>query len=681
MRTRTPVYALLLALCLNVGEVHSQNLDGFIDDQTIDFSEGYDERLRYTPSTVILLDREYIENSGVLTIAELLERIIGIHMTRKPYGASSNQFIRGLDSSLLILHNGIQNAKLIPELLAMPVVDLERVEVLKGSHYPLYGASAILGTINLVTSGVVADSTRLGVRAGTENTKQFSLIRSDKLGSFGYSAYISHTETDTTSGVIQEDLQTNLDNILGIDVSLAPGEGAFGSNITDARLTLELGDKWVFHQYVNRREFGIGTGVAQALDPNGTENITYYTANLRYKNQLGSGDLEARLTYNYLDLSYRNLTALPPGSALMAGVLPDGIIQHRYDKSGHDINAEVLYRIRAGKNTLDIGVGAGRGYLNNEADLRNYTITGNQILPIPNGEIVDFLDTSTEPLFGGDTRVDTAYVMLRDERKITDVISLNAGARVDYSSNIGTHLIPRIGVDWLAAQSTNVTLLYGESVLEPDEVTTSSQGFYFAQGDEELKPARIQLLELAMDHKFNPRFDITTNIYGYKQTDAIAIVNDTDAPSNSRFTNLTDGEKGVGLEALLNWKITSNSKLTTGFSIVNVQTNDESIASSPRFEPYLEFNHMSQSRVNTNLAIFGITDRGRRTDDLRPPLEDYAIVNASISKKDTFIPGMDLTLSVQNLLDSDAREDISPIITFDLPVYPQRIIATMTYKF
>jgi len=644
-------------------------LDDILDQQTLEFSDSYDKRLRYTPSTVVILDREYIENSGALTVAELLERVVGIHMTRKSYGASSNQYIRGIDSNLLVLHNGVENAKLIPELLSMPVMDLERVEVLKGSHYPLYGASAVVGTINLVTSSIKEDTTVIGVRGGTLDSQQISVRRSDKKQQLGYSAYISHTKTDSTKGVIQSDLQSLLDQIFGSALSLAPRDGFFGAEFTDARLTLEFGDHWTLHQLVNHRKFGTGVGLSQVLDPDGEENVVYYSAD---------GDFEARLTYNYVDMTYRDLTAFQPGA--FGGIFPDGVKQRRYNKTGDDIFVEGLYRIVKGKNTLDIGAGGSYGRLENGPDIRNFRfVPGGQIPVEPLGGFFDL--SSTEPLFGGDITFRRGHLMLRDEYKITNNLFFNAGGRVDYSSEIGTHLVPRIGIDWIAGQYTNIGLLYGESVQAPSQVTQTSQGLYFAQGDTGLESEKIQLLEFSLDHEFNNSFSVITNVYTFKLTDTIAIVNDPDAPNGTRFANLSDNENGTGAEFVLKWNLNSNTNITAGLSSVDVQSADQSIATSPRLEPYLEINHKARSGFNANVAVISVGDRERRIGDDRPPISDYTILNATITKADLLIQGLGFSFSVQNLFDADSREDIAPIIVSDLPVYPRRVLAGLSYKY
>ena len=671
-------HALAAAVLLHASgaTAQSSDLDQFIDGETVELAESYDKRLRYTPSTVVILDREYINNSGALTVAELLERVVGIHMTRKAYGASSNQYIRGLDSNLLILHNGVENAKLIPELLAIPVIDLERVEVVKGSHYPLYGASAVVGTVNLVTSRVQRDTTRFGLRGGTEDTEQVWATRSDVIGPIGYSAYFSRTNTDTTSGTIRTDLQRQLDQVFGSDASLAPRDGFFGAEITDARLTLELGDRWTLHQFVNQREFGAGVGLGQSLDPTGQENVTYYSADLRYERPLGVGDVEARLTYNYVDLEYEDLFIFPPGA--FGGALPEGAVQRSFSQRGDDVFGEGLYRIVIGRNTLDLGIGGGLWQLDTESDIRNYRLAPEQPALVPVGEFVDFSDTS--PLFGEGESTETAHVMVRNEYEILRGLFLNAGGRVDYSSAIGTFLIPRAGIHWVAGQYTNVGLLYGESVQTPSQVVRNSQGGYFAQGDADLAPEKLRLLELSVDHRFGSAVSVNASAYTYHLDDTIAIVSDPEALNGNSFVNLSDDERGTGVELVVGWDANESTRLTVGLSAVDVESDDRSIATSPRLEPYLELNYAPSPRFNANVAVIGVAERDRREGDEREPIHDYVITNATLTTSDSFIGGLDFSLSVQNLFDVDAREDISTNIPFDLPVYPQRVLAGVTYR-
>lgn len=674
---RHQVYAVAAILAhLAVGPSMAQDIDDYLDNETLKLSEGYDKRLRYTPSTVIILDREYIRNTGALTVAELLERVVGIHVSRKAYGSSANGYIRGIDSKLLILHNGVENAKLQPELLAMPVIDLERVEVVKGSHYPLYGASAVAGTVNLVTTRVKGNSTRVGVRAGTLDTTQFWISKSNRLTpDIGYSGYFSHTQSTTSEGIIQRDVQTFIDEAIGTNASFAPDEGSFGTVVSDARFTLEWGNYWTMNTFFVRREFGTGVGLGQSLDPEGQEVANYASTDFRYERSLASGDLDVRLTLNYLDVAYEDLFILPPGAA--GGQFPDGVIQRRYEKQGEDIFAEGLYRWTVGKHTIDAGVGAGYGRIDNGKDIRNYDLVAGADTPVPLGGFAELSDTN--PLFDEDVDNRTAHVMLRNRYAYSSNVSINFGGRLDYKSDLGTFLIPRMGIDWIAGQYTNVGLLYGESVEAPSEVARASQGLFFAQGDSELDPAKIQLLELSVDHQFSSSKLLLLNLYVFRLTDTIAIVRDQSAPNGTSYINSSADEDGVGLDLVFSQKINDSAALTAGFSLVDVQSQDQSIEVGPRFDPYIELNLSPSARTNANFALIGVANRSRREGDTRDQIDDYTILNASFVYTNLAGTGLDLSFSAQNILNADAREDISRLIPDDLPVYPQRLLVGLTY--
>ena len=667
---------LFFSLVLATLPVLGQGLDDFLDTETLKLSEGYDKRLRYTPGTVIVFDQGMIERSGALNVAELLERVVGVHMTRKSFGSSADQFVRGIDGNLLILHNGVEITKLIPELLTMPVADLERIEVLKGSHYPLYGASAVLGTVNLVTRRVARDETMAGIRAGTLDTSQVWLRRSDRRGQLGYSGFLSLTGTSTTDGEIEADRQTLLDQAFGTVASFAPGDGYFGADAIDGRLSLEFGDHWTLHQYVNHRELGTGVGLAQALDPQGEEQVSRYSADLRYEQPVARGVFEGRFTYNWTQAEYNDTLLLPPGT--LGGAFPDGVLQS-YGQTGQEFFVEGLYRLTQGRNTLDLGLGGSRGEVVNDFDRRNYTFDPGASVPIPLGMLVDFGDTA--PLFADDYSVHSVYAMLRNEIQLSDDWSLNAGVRVDRSSDYGSFVNPRLGLDWTAGQLTNVSLLYGESAKAPSEIQLTSNGLFSPLGSPDLKPAKIRLVELAVDHRWENGVSLVSNLYWYRQSDVIGVVTDDQAPIGTRFENLSAREEGSGIELLVGWNLGKGIRARLGASVKTNTSDNIENAGAPRYQPFAEIDAVGINGWDANLAVIGVVDRERADDDARPDIDDYTIVNATAIRRDFLMSDLDLSLSVQNLFDADAREDISEAIPEDLPVFPRRILLGLTLDF
>lgn len=653
----------------------SQDLDTYLDSETVALAEGYDKRLRYAPSVVIIFDEQDIERTGALNVAELLERIIGIHLSRKSFGSSADQFVRGLDGNLLVLHNGIEIAKQLPELLTMPLVDLKRVEVIKGSHYPPYGESASFGTVNLVTKEPTGDEFAGGVRGGSLNTRQGWVRVSDIVGRIGYSAYVSHLETTTTEGQIVVDRQTPLDQALGTNASFAPGEGYFGAEVTDARLTLELGRRWTFRQFVNRRTMGTGVGLAQALDPFGEERVSRYTSDLRFESPLGEGTLEARFTYNRTEAEYADTRLLPPGT--LGGLFPDGVIQS-YGQSGQQVFGEALYRIVLGNHTIDVGAGARWGEVDNDFDRRNYVFEAGNDIPTPLGETVDFTDTA--PLFRDDYSVTERHLILRDEVRLTTSLSAHVGARVDYATDRETFVNPRLGLDWVAGQYTNVFLLYGESGSSASEIQQTSNGLFSPLGSEDLERARTRILELAFDHRFGNGILLSSNIYTYRQSNSIGVVPDDDVPIGTRFANLDEEQTGSGIESRLDWRVHEKLALALGAAYQKRDSSDLEDVGAPSFQPYAEANVGSLGGWHLNVAAIGVAGRERAADDDRPELDDYTLVNLALTRRDFPIGGVNLSFSAQNLFDADAREDISEAIVFDLPVYPQRFLLGIEYQ-
>lgn len=118
------------------------------------------QSLADTPAAVTVIDRDMIRRSGARNVYELLRFVPGFvvsgwnganpianyHMRFDEYGARLQVFVdgRSVYSSLYLgdTHRGLS---------AVPMEDIERIEVLRGSNSAAYGANAFLGVINIVT--------------------------------------------------------------------------------------------------------------------------------------------------------------------------------------------------------------------------------------------------------------------------------------------------------------------------------------------------------------------------------------------------------------------------------------------------------------------------------------------------------------------------------------------------
>ena len=231
----------------------------------------------------------------------------------------------------------------------------------------------------------------------------------------------------------------------------------------------------------------------------------------------------------------------------------------------------------------------------------------------------------------------------------------------------------------MAGQYTNVFLLYGESGSPPSEVQQTSSGLLTPLGSDELTPAKTRLLELAFDHDFRNGLVLTANLYTFLLENRIGTVPDDDAPIGTRFANLSNRERGSGVELQFAWRASRQLNISAGGALQQLATEDLVNAGAPRFQPYLEAD-FEGARWGWNVAAIGVLDRDREPGDDRAPIDDYTIVNLTAVRSDVWVDGLDLSVSVQNAFDENAREDVSSAVPADVPVYPRRLLVSLTYN-
>jgi vitamin B12 transporter len=110
--------------------------------------------------SITVISAEEIKNSGVTTVSELLAKQEGIYVVgagQNP-GMTSSIFMRGANSNQTVLlidgvritdPSAINNAIDASEL---SLVNISRIEIVRGSHSTLYGSAAIGGVINIITN-------------------------------------------------------------------------------------------------------------------------------------------------------------------------------------------------------------------------------------------------------------------------------------------------------------------------------------------------------------------------------------------------------------------------------------------------------------------------------------------------------------------------------------------------
>jgi len=154
------------------------------------------------PAPAYVLTRKEIEKSGASTLSQLLSKVPGIS-NKSRAGSTQDDFIeiRGLTTELLFLIDGVPYYKTshaagasAVDLRSLPLMDIERVEIVKGAGSAVYGSMAAAGVINIITRKPQSEEYKISATGGTYERKEGSLSVSIPGEKVNYGIWYSHRE-------------------------------------------------------------------------------------------------------------------------------------------------------------------------------------------------------------------------------------------------------------------------------------------------------------------------------------------------------------------------------------------------------------------------------------------------------------------------------------------------------
>lgn len=149
---------------------------------------------------IVVIERSDIENSGAASLKDLLVSKADFQFSQNGGVANStNLYIRGLDSKkILFLINGQRVGSATSgttDFQLIPVEQIERVEIIKGSRSAIYGADAQAGVINIITRQK-QQGTSVSATIGTNQTRQIGVRSQIQQGNIGGYVSVLHNASD-----------------------------------------------------------------------------------------------------------------------------------------------------------------------------------------------------------------------------------------------------------------------------------------------------------------------------------------------------------------------------------------------------------------------------------------------------------------------------------------------------
>ncbi len=203
-RISISVTLLLCAFSFILTAVYAE--DVFKNDPVVVTASRYETSVSKEGKDISVITEDDIKKSGKKTVADVLETVAGVTITRYgTEGSLANVYIRGSKSgNVLILIDGVKvSDPTMPgnlyDISGLMTSNIEKIEIVKGAMSSLYGAEASGGVINIITKKGSGRKLIISGEAGSNRTLSESVSVSDSTEKSTFFFSGSHYKTEGIS--------------------------------------------------------------------------------------------------------------------------------------------------------------------------------------------------------------------------------------------------------------------------------------------------------------------------------------------------------------------------------------------------------------------------------------------------------------------------------------------------
>jgi iron complex outermembrane recepter protein len=193
-------------------DLTSQSIEDLMNIQVTSVSKT-EETLSHTAAAVFVISQEDISRSGAMNIPDLLRMVPGMDVSQingNTWAVSARGFNGRFSNDLLVLVDGravyTQTfGGVFWDVLDLPLEDIERIEVIRGTGGSVWGANAVNGVINIITKKASDTLGGLVVTGGGNIDQGFGTVQyGGKVGKATdyrvYTKYLNQDHLPNSSG-------------------------------------------------------------------------------------------------------------------------------------------------------------------------------------------------------------------------------------------------------------------------------------------------------------------------------------------------------------------------------------------------------------------------------------------------------------------------------------------------
>jgi len=660
----------------------------FGSERYVSIATGRAHLYRTAPAVATVITAEDIRDGGFRSVVEALRLVPGFHLSwTNDY--APNVLVRGFSSfgsgNLLVLLDGVAQSDLIlgnplSVLGVIPIDAIDRIEVTRGPGSSVFGADAFSGVVNVITRQQV-DQPQITLSAGSERTRDGRLLVRGSTESSDILLSAEVMETDGPTPMIRADHLTQIDAALGTDFSLAPRTVNTDQRNLGVLANARFGQTRAMLRF-SRTTQGLGAGILSAIDPSGTRTLETVEGRLAREVRLNTRlALMLQLDAAQTRLALDDVTWFPASVLFTQGV--------RFDASAEQETARLRANLRyaaTARHFITLGLGVEQiRYAVDALDLNGLDsiASGMGVGTTLSDSFTGYASAlpqllsaaATGSAYDGHRRLLSAY--LQDEWLIMPKWSLTWGARLDDDSDVGTQVSPRAVLVWTPLPEWTAKLLYGEGFRAPTLLETRNGLLPIYQANAELESERLRTVELALQYRPHPDFELGLNLFHHETLNQIRQQNRTlyAEPEN------VGRQIGQGGELDMRWALSRNL-LLRGWYAYQYNT-DETTGEDTGYSPHHRLYGSLQYRWGHtffNLQGMYVGDRARVAEDTRNEAPEYGQLDLLI--RHGLTKQLSVQLDIRNLLNGNMKEaSAGTSLPQDLPLAARTVYGSIEVRF
>lgn len=621
----------------------------------------YEQRVTQAPSSISIVTAEDIRRFGYTSLEDVLRSVRGLYVTndRNYTYLGVRGFLRPGDytTRVLLLVDGHRLNDNIYDSGSvgretMPDVELiERVEVIRGPSSSVYGSSAFLGVINVITKrGHDIDGSELAVNVASHETYKTRATFGDTFANgvdwVASATYYSSAGADYYYPQFDQRIS---DNARAAHDGIA--RGLDDESAAKFFSSLRYGDFNASVYYSERRKF-IPTASFDTIfnDPSTLTDDARGYVELGYKHALSERtDLQVRGFYDYS--TYQGTF---PTDYELSGDPADRVLLLD-DTVGEWAGTELQLTAKPTDRYTFVVGGEYR------ASLREYQTSYDDIEP--RVVYVDRSDTSS-----------VLGVFVQGEAKLRDDFSVTAGLRYDYyGETFGGTANPRLAVIYNPSPNSAIKMLYGEAFRAPNPY----ERYYNPEQANRpgLDPETIRTYELVYERYFNSTYRLSLSGYSY-HIDRL-ITQAVNEAGDYYYDNI-DAVRARGVEMELEATYSDGTILRGSWSVQHAKdvASGLDLTSSPHhLATFNASTPLFGSPLFANLELQYIS---KSTTLSRAHSPSFVLTNFTLNTRELW-SGIELTAGVYNAFDVEhpfpgAEEHVQDILQQEGRTYGGRFI-------